>query len=47
MIISHDLNCISITANRIIMLIDGRRYADDTFENLRLSSDPKVKAFFE
>jgi phospholipid/cholesterol/gamma-HCH transport system ATP-binding protein len=47
MIISHDLNCISITANRIIMLIDGRRYADDTFENLKLSSDRKVKAFFE
>jgi phospholipid/cholesterol/gamma-HCH transport system ATP-binding protein len=47
MIISHDLNCIGITANRVIMLIDGKRYADDTFEKLRMSGDPKVKAFFE
>lgn len=47
MIISHDLNCINITANRIIMLIDGKCYADDTYENLRRSDDPKVKEFFD
>lgn len=46
-IISHDLNCIRITSNRVIMLIDGRCYADDTFENLRLSKDPKIKEFFD
>lgn len=46
-IISHDLNCIRITSNRVIMLIDGRCYADDTFENLRLSKDPKIREFFD
>jgi len=46
-IISHDLNCIRITSNRVIMLIDGRCYADDTYENLRLSKDPKIREFFD
>lgn len=45
-IISHDMNCIRITSNRVIMLIDGRNYADDTFENLKKSNDPKIKEFF-
>lgn len=47
MIISHDLNCINITANRIVMLIDGKCYADDVYDNLRKSKDPKVKEFFD
>lgn len=46
-IISHDINCIRITSNRVIMLIDGRNYADDTYNNLRLSKDPKIKEFFD
>src|SRR5690606_1517316 len=29
-IISHDMSCIDITANRVIMLIDGGCYANDT-----------------
>lgn len=46
-IISHDMNCIKITSNRIIMLIEGRNYASDTFENLTQLPDPKVREFFE
>ena len=46
-IISHDMNCIRITSNRVIMLIDGRCYADDTYDNLRLSKDPKIREFFD
>ncbi len=46
-IISHDMNCIRITSNRVIMLIDGRCYADDTFENLQKSTDPKIREFFD
>jgi phospholipid/cholesterol/gamma-HCH transport system ATP-binding protein len=46
LIISHDLNCIKVTSNRIIMLIEGRCYADDTFQNLQHSSDPKIHDFF-
>lgn len=46
-IISHDMNCIRMTADRIIILIDGRRYAEGTFEELKNSSDKRVKQFFE
>jgi len=46
-IISHDMHCISITSNRVIMLIDGTCYATNTFENLRKSNDIKIKEFFD
>jgi phospholipid/cholesterol/gamma-HCH transport system ATP-binding protein len=46
-IISHDMNCIRITANRVIMLIDGKCYANDVFKNLQTSQDSKIKEFFE
>ncbi len=45
-IISHDLKCIRITANRIVMLIDGKNYAEGTYEQLENSADPKVKSFY-
>ncbi|HEU5291410.1 MAG TPA: ATP-binding cassette domain-containing protein [Cyclobacteriaceae bacterium] len=46
-IISHDMNCINITANRVIMLIDGKCYADDTYSNLHKSNDIRISEFFE
>ena len=45
-IISHDMNCIQITANSVIMLIEGRRYAQDTYANLQRYDDPKIHEFF-
>lgn len=46
-IISHDLNCIRATADRIVMLIDGTCYAEGNYEDLKQNNDPKVKQFFE
>jgi phospholipid/cholesterol/gamma-HCH transport system ATP-binding protein len=46
-IISHDMNCINITSNRIIMLIDGKCYANDTYANLRRSEDVRIREFFD
>lgn len=46
-IISHDMNCINITSNRILMLIDGKCYANDTYLNLRKSEDGRIKEFFD
>ena len=46
-IISHDMNCIEITSNRVVMLIDGMCYADNTFGNLKSNRDPRIKEFFE
>jgi phospholipid/cholesterol/gamma-HCH transport system ATP-binding protein len=45
-IISHDMKCVEITANRIVMLIDGKCYAQGTYETLRHSKDDKIKQFF-
>jgi phospholipid/cholesterol/gamma-HCH transport system ATP-binding protein len=46
-IIAHDMSCVHITANRIITLVDGTCYAVGTWDELRNSSDIKVKQFFE
>ncbi len=46
LIISHDMNCILMTADRIIMLIDGKCFADGSYEELNKNNDPKVKQFF-
>ena len=45
-IISHDMNCIRMTSNRVITLIEGRNYVEDTYDNLMKSTDPKVSEFF-
>lgn len=46
-IISHDMNCVKITSNRIVMLIDGRCYANGNYNDLQKSTDNKVKQFFD
>lgn len=46
-IISHDMHCAKLTANRITVMIDGICYADGTYEELSLLPDPKIHAFFE
>lgn len=46
-IISHDLQCVSMAADRVVMLIDGVCYASGTYEDLKMNQDPKVKLFFE
>jgi len=46
-IISHDLNCVKIVANKVVMLIDGKCHATGTYEELQKSTDKKVKQFFE
>lgn len=45
-IISHDMNCIDITSNRVIMLIEGTCYASEAFKDLTKASDPRIQEFF-
>lgn len=47
LIISHDMNCVRMASDKVVMLIDGRCYAEGTFKELSQSVDPKVKLFFE
>lgn len=46
-VISHDMNCIRMMADRIVMLIDGRCYAQGTYRELEQNEDLQVKHFFE
>jgi len=46
-IISHDMNCVKMASDRVIILLDGKCYANGTIDELRKVMDPKVKQFFE
>lgn len=45
-IITHDMECAKIVANRIMILIDGFKYTVGTYDELVKSNDPKIKPFF-
>ena len=47
LIITHDMDCARVIANRMIILVDGIDYAKGTYGELSKSSDPKVQAFFK
>jgi phospholipid/cholesterol/gamma-HCH transport system ATP-binding protein len=46
-IITHDIECARITANRIVMLKDGLVEAEGNFNKLSNSKDSEVHSFFE
>lgn len=46
-IITHDVDCARVISNRMILLVDGKNYIEGTFEELSVSTDPKVQAFFK
>lgn len=47
LIITHDVDCARVIADRMILLVDGVNYAEGTFNDLTKMSDVKVKAFFK
>ena len=47
LIISHDLNCVRMAADRVVVLLDGQCYVTGTYAELNNSNDIKVKQFFE
>jgi phospholipid/cholesterol/gamma-HCH transport system ATP-binding protein len=46
-IITHDMDCARVIANRMIVLIDGTNYAEGSYQELSQNTDPKVRAFFK
>lgn len=46
-IISHDPRCVELTADRVVVLIDGKCYAQGSVDEMKHSHDPKLKHFFE
>lgn len=47
LIITHDVDCARVVAERMILLVDGINYAEGTFNDLATSKDDKIKAFFK
>ncbi|MFZ1703613.1 MAG: ATP-binding cassette domain-containing protein [Saprospiraceae bacterium] len=46
-VITHDVDCARVIADRMILLIDGINYVEGTFKELDESTDPKIQAFFK
>lgn len=46
-IISHDMKCVRSTADRIILLLNGKNYKEGTYADFESSDDPQVHKFFE
>jgi len=47
LIITHDVDCARVISDRMILLINGTDYAEGTYNELSLSEDSKIKAFFK
>lgn len=47
LIVTHDMACAKLVANRIVVLKDGEFAAEGTYEELEKSQDEFVKGFFE
>lgn len=45
LIITHDINCIQLTGDKIMILHEGNSYAFDTYQKLKLSNDVVVTSF--
>ena len=46
-IITHDIECVRATANRVIMLHDGEVYQEGKLEEFEKSTDTLIKSFFK
>jgi len=46
-IITHDIECVRSTADRVIMLQDGTIYQEGKLEEFENSKDPMIKSFFK
>lgn len=45
-VITHDLACARITGNRLVILADGKNYAEGKYEEVERMTDPVVHSFF-
>lgn len=46
-IITHDMHCAKLTADRIVIMGDGQYIAEGTYQELENSTDERVNSFFK
>ncbi len=46
-IISHDMKCVKATADKIILLMNGKNYKEGNYGSFQASNDPYIQHFFE
>jgi phospholipid/cholesterol/gamma-HCH transport system ATP-binding protein len=46
-IITHDMKCAKITENKMILLAEGKAYAEGSYQEMENSTDSKIRSFFE
>ena len=46
-IISHDMKCVKATADKIILLMEGKNYKEGDYRSFQASDDPFIQQFFE
>ena len=47
LIISHDMNCVKMAADKVLVLYEGICYASGHYDELKYHTDPAVRQFFE
>lgn len=47
LIISHDMTCVKMASDRVVVLVDGKCYASGTFGELQKNTDNRVAEFFQ
>ena len=47
LIITHDVDCSRVIADRMVLLIDGVNYAEGSFKELSSAKDDRIQAFFK
>jgi phospholipid/cholesterol/gamma-HCH transport system ATP-binding protein len=45
-IVTHDMKCVKMTSNKIKLLMEGKFYAEGTFDELSKSEDENIKGYF-
>ncbi|MBC7652490.1 MAG: ATP-binding cassette domain-containing protein [Deinococcales bacterium] len=47
LIITHDIACAKIVADRVVIMKDGKYIAEGSYDDLKTSEDPFVQSFFK
>ena len=47
LIITHDIACAKIVADRVVIMKDGKYIAEGSYDDLKTSQDPFVQSFFK